>query len=68
MINLQGFAIKLLDLEKNKFFNDETKKKFKDLLTIVPSKANFGKVMSHDEYRNKIEKDPYSLMKYVKTN
>tara|TARA_B100001057_G_scaffold469895_1_gene530675 strand:+ start:6574 stop:7701 length:1128 start_codon:yes stop_codon:yes gene_type:complete len=68
LINLQGFAIKLLDLEKNKFFNDETKKKFKDLLTIVPSKANFGKVMSHDEYTNKIEKDPYSLMKYVKTN
>lgn len=68
MINLQGFAIKLLDLEKKKFFNDETKKKFKDLLTIVPSKANFGKVMSHDKYKNKIEKDPYSLMKYVETN
>ena len=68
LMNLNGFAIKLLNLEKNKFFNDETKKKIKDLLTIVPSKSNLGKVMNHEEYTNEIDMNPYSLMKYAKKN
>lgn len=68
MINLQGLAIKLINLENKNFFETETKAKFKDLLTIAPSKANFGKIMNYQEYQKKVQEDPYSLMSYAENN
>ncbi len=68
MMDLQGLAIKLLNIDNNKFFNNEIKEKFKNLLTVAPSKDNFGEILSYKEYVKKITEDPYTLMKYDRRN